>query len=85
MEGRFDLKIIKGHSQKPPDEVTSEGEEKMMFDETKLPKPSHEKRGITSLLNSVGKSLILKRQLRGIYFSFPATAPPFMLYLGGKS
>jgi hypothetical protein len=40
---------------------------KMMFDETKLPQPSHE------------------RQLREIYFSFPATAPPFMLYLRGKS
>jgi hypothetical protein len=36
----------------------------MMFDETKLPQPSPEKRGIASLLNSVGKSLILKRQLR---------------------
>jgi hypothetical protein len=29
---------------------------KMMFDETKLPQPSPEKRGIASLLNSVGKT-----------------------------
>jgi hypothetical protein len=36
---------------------------KMMFDETKLPQPSPEKMGMTSLLNSGNISLILKRQL----------------------
>jgi hypothetical protein len=36
---------------------------KMMFDETKLPQPSPEKRGMASLLNSGNISLILKRQL----------------------
>jgi hypothetical protein len=57
---------------------------KMMFDETKLPQPSPEKRGIASLLNSVGKSLILKRQLREKKKVFPATAPPMKLYPGTK-